>query len=277
MDYSNRNRSEQFNDTFNDRDQNRGYNDENYGQNFGDRGNYGRRNQEDRNWRDENMSGQPFGRRHGGDWEQGYGNDRNFGSRGYGYEGGNFGRNRSYNTDDYNSGRGRQNYDRDWQGNDRGWWDRTKDEVSSWFGDDDAERRRRSDKMSEGLHRGKGPKGYKRSDERIKDDVNDRLSDDPNIDASNIEVSVSNGEVTLSGSVDSRQARRHAEDLAEAVSGVSYVQNNLRVGQQTSSNTRSEDVSFASTSNYTAGSGGLTGNAGSTGSSNIGQQKTKTH
>ncbi len=80
-------------------------------------------------------------------------------------------------------------------------------------------------------HRGRGPKGYSRSDERIRDDVNDRLTDDPHIDASDIEVTVQNREVTLSGTVNSRFEKRHAEDIAESVSGVTHVQNSLRVGQ----------------------------------------------
>ena len=37
-------------------------------------------------------------------------------------------------------------------GSDRGWWDRTSDEVSSWLGDDEAERRRRMDERSGGGH-----------------------------------------------------------------------------------------------------------------------------
>jgi len=49
------------------------------------------------------------------------------------------------------------------------------------------------------------------------------------VDASNIEVTVSNGEVTLTGTVDSRAAKRRAEDRAESVSGVCNVQNNLRI------------------------------------------------
>ena len=77
-------------------------------------------------------------------------------------------------------------------------------------------------------YRGRGPKGYRRSDERIKEDVSDRLAEDRYVDASDIEVAVENGEVTLSGSVDDRQARRRAEDLAEQVSGVSHVQVHLR-------------------------------------------------
>jgi hypothetical protein len=80
-----------------------------------------------------------------------------------------------------------------------------------------------------GEHRGRGPKGYRRSDERIREDVSDRLTDDSWLDASNIEVSVDDGEVTLSGSVDSRDAKRRAEDLAERVSGVGDVQNQLKV------------------------------------------------
>src|SRR3712207_6478486 len=81
----------------------------------------------------------------------------------------------------------------------------------------------------QGLHRGRGPKGYKRSDERIHEDVCERLTEDPMIDASNVEVEVKNGEVTLSGTVSSRGLKRRAEDLAELASGVGHVQNNLRV------------------------------------------------
>jgi osmotically-inducible protein OsmY len=110
----------------------------------------------------------------------------------------------------------------------RDWWDRTTDEVASWFGDDDAERRRERDRAM-GPHRGKGPKGYQRSDERIKDDVNDRLSDDSFIDASEIDVTVENCEVVLSGTVDSKEEKRRAEDIAERVSSVKNVENRLKV------------------------------------------------
>jgi hypothetical protein len=113
-------------------------------------------------------------------------------------------------------------------GEERGWLDMAGDEVSSWFGDHEAERRRSHD-QARGEHRGRGPSGYRRSDERIREDVSDRLSDDSWLDASNIEVKVSNGEVTLGGTVHDRRDKRHAEDLAERVSGVSHVQNNLRV------------------------------------------------
>lgn len=84
-----------------------------------------------------------------------------------------------------------------------------------------------------GTHRGKGPRGYQRSDERIRDDINDRLSDDPFIDASDIEVKVTSCEVTLMGSVDDREAKRRAEDISESVSGVKNVENRLKVRRNT--------------------------------------------
>jgi hypothetical protein len=49
------------------------------------------------------------------------------------------------------------------------------------------------------------------------------------VDATEIEVTVSDAEVTLTGTVTSREQRRRAEDIAESVSGVTHVQNNLRV------------------------------------------------
>lgn len=79
-----------------------------------------------------------------------------------------------------------------------------------------------------GEHRGKGPKGYTRSDERIREDVCDCLSFDDELDASDITVTVKGGEVTLEGTVPDRHAKQRAEDLAEAVGGVRDVDNKLR-------------------------------------------------
>ncbi len=80
----------------------------------------------------------------------------------------------------------------------------------------------------EGGFFGKGPKGYNRSDERIREDVCDRLSDDDDVDASDISVSVKDGEVTLSGSVENRHAKHRAEDIADSVSGVKDVHIQLK-------------------------------------------------
>jgi osmotically-inducible protein OsmY len=79
------------------------------------------------------------------------------------------------------------------------------------------------------VHKGKGPRSYRRSDNRILEDVNDRLFDDPYLNASEIETEVRDGDIILSGTVESRQAKRRAEDIAEMVSGVRNVENRLRI------------------------------------------------
>ncbi|HSC19029.1 MAG TPA: BON domain-containing protein [Rhizomicrobium sp.] len=183
-------------------------------------------------------SGRDYGRDYGS--RESGNTGRSSSGRGYGYYGGytgssggsgqsgGFGEYVSDHERRYGSGSstsrnygGRGDY-----GRDRDWWDRATDEVSSWFGDKDAERRRQADE-----HRGRGPKNYSRSDDRIREDVSDRLTDDPLVDASEIDVNVSNQEVTLSGTVHTRRQKRLAEDCAESVSGVKHVQNNLRVKQ----------------------------------------------
>ncbi len=177
----------------------------------------------------------------------------------------------------YNSNEG---YNRD---HDRGFWDKASDEVSSWFGDDDAKQRRNMDESyhsnshgdSYGGHRGKGPKSYKRSDDRIKEDVNDRLSDDHHIDASHVEVSIREGDLILTGYVDSKFAKRHAEDLAEAISGVRNVENRIRVqGDSSDSMTVSskDDKDSKEGSVQTAGDTN-TGSAGTMNTNSSGKSK----
>lgn len=141
-------------------------------------------------------------------------------------------------SDPYYRNRSYRGFNRGWedQGEERGLWERAGDEVRSWFGDEEAERRRRQDEIRS-QYAGRGPKGYKRSDERIREDVNERLTGDYYLDAHDIDVSVSDGTVTLSGRVDSRNNKRRAEDLAERVSGVTDVTNQLRVGQDLSMST----------------------------------------
>lgn len=74
---------------------------------------------------------------------------------------------------------------------------------------------------------GKGPKNYKRSDERIREDVCEALIAHPEIDASDMEVEVKEGVVFLTGSVESRLVKRMAEDLVETISGVTDIRNEL--------------------------------------------------
>ena len=81
----------------------------------------------------------------------------------------------------------------------------------------------------EGPYIGRGPRGYQRSDDRIREDLCERLTEHGQLDASDIEVKVENAEVTLAGTVDSPQAKQMAEDTAESVPGVQQVHSQLRV------------------------------------------------
>lgn len=78
-------------------------------------------------------------------------------------------------------------------------------------------------------HRGQGPKGYRRADARIFEDVCDRLTDADDVDATRLECTVENGEVALGGTVHTTAERRRAAEIAESVSGVLAVRGLIRV------------------------------------------------
>ena len=80
-----------------------------------------------------------------------------------------------------------------------------------------------------GPHAGRGPEGYTRSAERMTEQVNERLTDDHRVDASQIQVTAEDGEVTLNGTVTDRSQKRRAEDIAESVRGVDDVHNRLTI------------------------------------------------
>lgn len=79
---------------------------------------------------------------------------------------------------------------------------------------------------------GRGPRGYRRPDERIFEDVCDRLTDDPRIDATEIEVTVVDGMVTLAGRVRTRDEKWWAEEIADTVTGVRDLTNTLRIAAE---------------------------------------------
>src|SRR6266480_5993353 len=81
----------------------------------------------------------------------------------------------------------------------------------------------------QGPYRGRGPRGYARSPARIYEDLCDRLTENPFIDASDIEVTVAGTEVTLTGTVRDTLALRQAQAIAEEVAGVSHVHNRLLI------------------------------------------------
>ena len=79
---------------------------------------------------------------------------------------------------------------------------------------------------------GRGPKGFQYESERIRYSVCERLMLDGRLDASDIDIRVEEGEVTLEGTVESREAKRLAERVAESVQTVRDVHNRLRVRQE---------------------------------------------
>jgi hypothetical protein len=85
--------------------------------------------------------------------------------------------------------------------------------------------------------RGIGPKGYVRSDERLKDDICERLTGHPDIDASDISVDVRQGVVSLTGTVNHRLAKHEVEDLVDNVIGVKQIENHILVRPRTEART----------------------------------------
>jgi osmotically-inducible protein OsmY len=115
-------------------------------------------------------------------------------------------------------------------GFDRGGW---ADRERSW-----TERPWGEESLTRGRHFGKGPRTYQRSDERIRDEVCERLAHCGDVDATDVDIQVRSGEVTLGGRVNSRQEKRIAEDVAESVWGITELHNQIRVTPEGESGTR---------------------------------------
>lgn len=78
-------------------------------------------------------------------------------------------------------------------------------------------------------YRGRGPRNYSRSDERILEDICERLWDADDVDASDVTVEVKDGEVSLRGNVEQRPIKHRIEDIADACGGVKDIHNEIRV------------------------------------------------
>ncbi len=243
--------------------------------------------------------GQPhFGSRGGSDYGREYNQDSNwqrpyrsqsFGDR-YGYEGsrsqhdfrsggtdlGSYGRGMAdwgrglgeYGSSSQNNyGRGTSDYGRDWStGSGMGHADWNRGGSQDVNQNQDWGRSRfdqQSQSSSWNEQKNRWPKSYKRSDERIKDDIHEELIRHGRIDASDVEVQVKDGEVILTGQVASRHDKRIAEELAERVLGVHDVQNQLRVRSQQQSPSydqqRGGTMASGQTANPTSGSPNLPG------------------
>ncbi|MDQ0455575.1 BON domain-containing protein [Rhizobium paknamense] len=78
-------------------------------------------------------------------------------------------------------------------------------------------------------HRGKGPRNYRRSDDRLIEELNERLTEATRLDATHVSAVVENGVATLEGQVESRAAKREAEDIALSIRGIEDCMNRLKV------------------------------------------------
>jgi osmotically-inducible protein OsmY len=78
---------------------------------------------------------------------------------------------------------------------------------------------------------GTGPRFQRRSDDKIREEIWELLNNNADLDPSEVEVHVEGGEVTLRGTVDSRDARWLTEDLVNSVSGVREVYNQIKVAR----------------------------------------------
>jgi hypothetical protein len=75
----------------------------------------------------------------------------------------------------------------------------------------------------------RGPKNYVRSDERIQEDLCERLAHMQHIDTNDVTIEVKGAKVTLYGTVPHRQMKHWIEDFVADYAGVTEVENKLRV------------------------------------------------
>ena len=92
--------------------------------------------------------------------------------------------------------------------------------------------------LNYGPHQGNGPKGWRQSDDSLRETVCEALADSPSLDAREIEVVVLDREVTLEGTVTDRASKRLAERITERCRGVEDVHNRLVVRKS------DDDLSF---------------------------------
>jgi hypothetical protein len=134
-----------------------------------------------------------------------------------------------------------------------------------------------------GPYTGRGPKGYKRSDQQIIEEACQRLERDGEIDASEIEVSAEDGVIRLRGTVHDRKAKRRAEECVESIYGARDVMNELRVEQQGGGEQsqgrqagQGSQSAYGSQSGRTGASQGAQGSQASTGSGSQGTSGSQT-
>lgn len=98
--------------------------------------------------------------------------------------------------------------------------------LGEWFGPSSPERRA-------------GPRGYQRPDDRIRDEICERLTFANGVDVGDVSVDVEQGVVRLAGTVSHRNQKYDIEDIADNTFGVTEVDNKIRVERQSAYDTTS--------------------------------------
>jgi osmotically-inducible protein OsmY len=220
------------------------YGDQGYNEDWGRTGSWdsSRQGMMEEGWRgDRGMSDYGYGRSRSGS-DSGYGRgmsdsgrSRYGGDYGYSRGMGNIGRSRYGGDYGYTRGRGQGSYGRSRYADDYDWdtdYDQGFDTYDTWEQDFPANWSYTEFWLIPGPETGQGPSGWQRSDERIREDINERLTQHGRLNANNIEVEVDNCTVTLKGTVNNRQMKRMAEDVADSVMGVRDVNNQIKVQDQ---------------------------------------------
>lgn len=173
--------------------------------------------------------------------------NRNYGDRGYEE------RNRDWGSSGQGVGRqggreGDYSRDIDWRGQGQGRFGQSgqggsANQASQYgYSSGGGYTGQQSQPWQQGPYTGRGPRGYQRSNERIQEEVCEILTRHGDVDASGITVEVNKGEVTLSGTVNSRQEKRMAEECIESLSGVRDIHNQLRITGRTGNGGSQEDL-----------------------------------
>ncbi|MGH7241857.1 MAG: BON domain-containing protein [Phycisphaerales bacterium] len=115
-----------------------------------------------------------------------------------------------------------------------------------------------------GSSKGSAPRNYKKSDDRIREDVSERLMQE-GYDCSEMDVACQDGIVTLSGDVCNRDVKHRMEHAASDVNGVSDVQNQLKIKSQNRSQITESRSGSASYGGSTGVSGSTSGSSSSSG------------
>jgi BON domain len=110
----------------------------------------------------------------------------------------------------------------------------------------------------------RGPKGYQRSDERLKEDISERLMQSHDVDSSEVTIAVMAGKVTLEGTVPDRYMKHYIEDLVDACPGVQDIENRIRVDATSGMSTQTGTTTTGTTTTTSAQStaSGLGSNGG---------------